>query len=85
MAIVVLSKYFCESKWCKFELVIAQDRWLNNESEALLLVMLDDLECKHMTPDLRALMKTTTYVMWTKDSLGQRLFWDQILNTLRRK
>ena len=84
MAIVVLSKHFCKSKWCKFELVIAQDRWLNNGSDALLLVMLEDLESDHMTPDLRALIRTTTYIMWTEDNLGQRLFWDQILKTLRR-
>ena len=85
MAIVVLSSNFCKSRWCKFELIIAQDRWLNNESDALLLVMLEDLESDHMTPDLRALIRTTTYVMWTEDSLGKRLFWDQILNTLRRE
>ena len=85
MAIVVLSKDFCESRWCKFELIIAQDRWLNNESEALLLVMLDDLESDHMTRDLRALIRTTTYVMWTDDNLaGQRLFWEKVVNTLRR-
>ena len=85
MAIVMLSKSFCESRWCKFELIIAQDRWLNNESDALLIVMLEDLESDHMTPDLRALIRTTTYIMWTEDSLGQRLFWEQILNTLRRQ
>ena len=85
MAIVVLSKNFCESRWCKFELIIAQDRWLNNESEALLLVMLDDLESDHMTRDLRALIRTTTYVLWTDDNLGQRLFWEKVVNTLRRR
>ena len=85
MAIVVLSKYFCESRWCKFELIIAQDRWLNNESDALLLVMLEDLESDHMTKHLRALIRTTTYVMWTDDNQGQRLFWDQILSTLRKE
>ena len=84
MAIVVLSKYFCDSRWCKFELIIAQDRWLNNESDALLIVMLEDLESDHMTKDLRALIRTTTYVMWTEDNLGQRLFWDQIRNTLSK-
>ena len=84
LAIVVLSKYFCKSRWCIFELIIAQDRWLNNESEALLLVMLDDLDSDHMTTDLRALIKTTTYVMWTDDNLGQRLFWEKVVNTLRR-
>ena len=84
MAIVVLSKYFCESRWCKFELIIAQDRWLNNESDALLLIMLEDLESGHITKDLRALIRTTTYIMWTEDNLGQRLFWDQIRNTLTK-
>ena len=84
MAILVLSKSFCESRWCKFELTIAQDRWLNNESETLLLIMLEDLEGDHMTRDIRALIKITTYVMWTDDHQGQRLFWDKVVNTLRR-
>ena len=85
MAIVVLSKNFCNSSWCKFELIIAEDRWLNNESEALLLVMLDDLESNHVTSDIRALIRTTTYVTWTDDNLGQRLFWEKVVNTLRRR
>ena len=85
MAIVILSRYFCESMWCKFELTIAQDRWLNNESDALLLVMLEEIKSEHMTTELRALIRTTTYVTWTDNDQGQRLFWDKIMNTLRRQ
>ena len=85
MAIVILSRYFCESRWCKFELTIAQDRWLNHESDALLIVMLEEIQSENMTNELRALIRTTTYAMWTDDNQGQRLFWDKILNALRRQ
>ena len=84
MAIVMLSRYFCESRWCKFELTIAQDRWMNNESEALFLVMLEELHSKHMSKELRALIRTTTYALWTDDNQRQILFWDKILSTLLR-
>ena len=83
-AIVILSKGFFQSQWCKFELLIAQDRWLKNESNALLLVMLGDLESGDLTKDVRALIQTTTYIMWTDDRRGQQLFWDQIMTTLKR-
>ena len=85
MAIVILSRYFCESRWCMFELMIAQDRWLNHESDALLIVMLEEIQSEHMSRDLRALISTTTYAMWTDDNQGQRLFWDKILHALRRQ
>ena len=84
-AIFILSKYFCQSRWCKFELTIAQDRWLNHESDALLTTMLEEIQSEHMTKELRALIRTTTYAMWTDDNQGQRLFWNKILHTLRRQ
>ena len=83
ITIVVLSKSFFKKRWCKFELTMAQDRWLNKKTETLLPVMLEDLESKHMTRDIRVLIKITTYVRWTDDPVGQRLFWDKVVNTLR--
>ena len=77
IAMIVLSNSFCGSRWCKFELNIARDRWLNKESETLLPVMLGDLESKHLTGDMRALISTTTYVKWTDDHVAQRLFWEK--------
>ena len=83
-AIVIVSRAFCQSKWCKFELIIAHDRLLSNEFESLIVVMLEELDCKHMTKDLRTLIQTTTYSVWTEDKLGQQLFWNQLFASLRR-
>ena len=63
--IIVVSRAFCRSKWCKFELLVAHDRWLSNESGALIIAMLEELNSKYMTKDLRALIQTTTYCLWT--------------------
>ena len=83
-AIVVVSRAFCRSKWCKFELIIAHDRLLSNEFASLIVVMLEELDCKHMTKDLRTLIQTTTYSVWTEDKLGQQVFWNQLFASLRR-
>ena len=83
-AIVVVSRAFCQSKWCKFELIIAHDRLLSNEFASLLVVMLEELDCKHMSKDLRTLIQSTTYSVWTEDKLGQQLFWNQLFASLRR-
>ena len=82
-AIVVVSRAFCQSKWCKFELIIAHDRLLSNEFASLIVVMLEELDCKHMTKDLQTLTQTTTYSVWTEDKLGQQLFWNQLLASLK--
>ena len=83
-AVVVLSNDFCKSQWCNFELLLAQDRWLSDQSDPLLLVMLEEVSSKHMTGVLRALITTTTYTVWSEDEQGQLLFWSQILSALKK-
>ena len=83
-AVVVLSNDFCKSQWCNFELLIAQNRWLNDQSDPLLLVMLEEVSSKHMNAVLRALITTTTYIMWSEEEEAQYLFWSQITSALKK-
>ncbi|KAK3083284.1 hypothetical protein FSP39_018500 [Pinctada imbricata] len=83
-ALVVVSKQFCLSKWCKFELLVAQDRWLRNEGDPLIIVMLEEVDSQHMTQDLSALIQTTTYCSWTQSEVGQELFWEQLFNSFKK-
>ncbi|KAK3082695.1 hypothetical protein FSP39_002810 [Pinctada imbricata] len=83
-ALVVISKTFCQSKWCKFEMLLAQDRWLRNESGALIIVMLEEVNSRYMTKDLRALIQTTTYCSWTENEVGQELFWEQLFSSFKK-
>ena len=83
-AVVVLSNAFCKSQWCNFELLLAQDRWLSDQSDPLLLVMLEEVSSKHMTGVLRALITTTMYTVWSDDEQGKQLFWSQIVSALKK-
>ncbi|KAK3082627.1 hypothetical protein FSP39_000741 [Pinctada imbricata] len=83
-ALVVVSKKFCQSKWCNFELLVAQDRWLRDEGDPLVVLMLEEVGSRHMTKGLRALIQTTTYCSWTENEVGQELFWGQLFRSLKK-
>ena len=83
--IVVVSRAFCRSKWCRFELLVAHDRWLSHESGALIVAMLEELDSKHMTKDLQTLIQTTTYSVWTEENIGQQLFWNQLISAMKKE
>ncbi|KAK3093175.1 hypothetical protein FSP39_012208 [Pinctada imbricata] len=82
--LLVLSESFCKSKWCKLEQLIALDRWLNNESEPIVMIMLEGIHSKNMNKDMRILLSTTTYVQWTLNDTGKEVFWNQLLVSLKR-
>ncbi|CAG2236551.1 unnamed protein product [Mytilus edulis] len=82
--ILVMSNGFCKSKWCQFEVLLANDRCLNNGSETLATVLLEDVNSRYFTNVLKLILTSTTYAVWTDDEIGQRLFWNQILSSFKR-
>ncbi|KAK3100252.1 hypothetical protein FSP39_016946 [Pinctada imbricata] len=82
--IVILSNNFAKSRWCDFELMIAQRRLLSERGDILILILYKDIDFRHMSSSLRMLLTTMTYAKWTNDSAGQTVFWEQILFGLRR-
>ncbi|KAK3094129.1 hypothetical protein FSP39_024480 [Pinctada imbricata] len=79
----VISQNFNQSKWCNFELLIAQDRWLNNEASVPLIIMRQEMDNAWIKREIRALVKTTTYAKWTEDVCGQELFLHQIISSVK--
>ncbi|KAK3099427.1 hypothetical protein FSP39_004169 [Pinctada imbricata] len=82
--IVILSNSFAKSRWCDFELMIAQRRLLSERGDILILILYKDIDFRHMSSSLRMLLTTMTYAKWTNDCAGQAVFWEQILYGLRR-
>ncbi|KAK3099695.1 hypothetical protein FSP39_008147 [Pinctada imbricata] len=82
--IVILSNSFAKSRWCDFELMIAQRRLLSERGDILILILYKDIDFRHMSSSLRMLLTTMTYAKWTNDSSGQTVFWEQILHGLRQ-
>ncbi|CAC5417175.1 unnamed protein product [Mytilus coruscus] len=81
--ILVMSNAFSRSKWCQFEVLLANDRCLNHDSETLVTILLEDVNSRYFTNVLKLILTSTTYAVWTDDEIGQRLFWNQILSSFK--
>ncbi|XP_076349861.1 toll-like receptor 4 isoform X2 [Tachypleus tridentatus] len=76
--LLVLSDSFVKSNWCMFELNMAQHRLMDESRDALILVCLSRVDEKLISKNLKYLMKTRTYIPWTEDVVGQKLFWKRL-------
>ncbi|XP_072108977.1 toll-like receptor 1 isoform X1 [Mobula birostris] len=77
-SIFVLSPNFVQSEWCHYELYFAQHQVLSEQSDNLILIVLEPIP-QYMIPSkyykLKSLMAKKTYLEWPKDKSKQRLFW----------
>lgn len=81
--ILVLTNEFAKSQWCKFETLMAQDRFFKNGASSLVLLMLEDISSSNMNGPLSLLLQSTTYVEWTKEPAGNDVFWKQLLQSMK--
>nr|CAD7405725.1 unnamed protein product [Timema cristinae] len=71
--VVVLSKNFLHSEWCRFEFKSALHEVLKDRRRRLIIVVLGELPQRDLDPDLRLYLKTNTCIEW-----GDRLFWQKL-------
>ncbi|KDR21043.1 toll-like receptor 6 [Zootermopsis nevadensis] len=71
--IIVLSKNFLRSEWCRFEFKSALHEVLKNRRRRLIIIILGELPQRDLDPDLRLYLKTNTCIEW-----GDRLFWQKL-------
>ncbi|XP_069487902.1 toll-like receptor 1 [Ambystoma mexicanum] len=77
-SIFVLSPNFIQSEWCHYELYFAHHKLFTENSNELILVLLEPIP-QYLIParyhKLKALMAQRTYLTWPKERGKQRLFW----------
>ncbi|XP_075227523.1 toll-like receptor 6 [Lycorma delicatula] len=71
--IVVLSKNFLQSEWCRFEFKSALHEVLKDRRRRMIVIVLGDIPQRDLDPDLRLYLKTNTTIEW-----GDRLFWQKL-------
>lgn len=71
--IMILSKNFIKSEWCRFEFKSAHHQVLRDRRRRLIVILLGDLPQKDLDPDIRLYLKTNTYLQW-----GDKLFWQRL-------
>ncbi|XP_055958050.1 toll-like receptor 4 [Patella vulgata] len=82
--LVVLSNDFARSKWCQFEMSLAQKLVIDRSIESVVVVLLEDIEAVNMSKSLNALLKTTTYIKW-QDNENKNIFWQMVKTSLKRQ
>ncbi|XP_071093068.1 toll-like receptor 3 isoform X2 [Haliotis cracherodii] len=82
--IIVLSNEFAQSGWCQFELNLIQRHVLENGQRLLVVVMLEEIDTRHVTKAMRAMLQTTTYLMWGEEEYARKAFFNRLRMLLRR-
>ncbi|GLH00605.1 Toll-like receptor 6 [Gryllus bimaculatus] len=71
--IVVLSKNFLHSEWCRFEFKSALHEVMKDRRRRLIIVIYGELPQRDIDPDLRLYLKANTCIEY-----GDRLFWQKL-------
>ncbi|KAL1423154.1 hypothetical protein MTO96_021521 [Rhipicephalus appendiculatus] len=81
-SLFVLSRQFCESRWCMFELTLAQHRLFESEREnEMVFIRRQPMDDSSLCPLLRYLLRTKTYVQAPPEDAEESVhdyFWLQL-------
>lgn len=84
--ILVISKHFAQSPWCRFETDLAHHAMIEQNREGLILIKLeDDLSSEFLektAPQLHFLLKTRIYLQWSSNKREQQVFWRKLHSAL---
>lgn len=81
--LLVISRDMLRSQWCLFETRIAQEKFLNKETDTLISIMLETISKEEMSASLRSLINSTTYIEWPRKEYDEEQFWIRIARLLR--
>ncbi|XP_063406445.1 toll-like receptor 13 [Mytilus trossulus] len=73
--ILVISRDMVQSNWCLFECRVAQEKFLNRESDALISLVVEDVPKEEMTSSLRAFVNSAVYMKFPKKEYDEETFW----------
>jgi hypothetical protein len=80
--LIILSNHFAESRWCRFEIILANSRTV--ERDSVIIVVLEEICMKHVTKSLHVLLTTTTYIEWINEDSSKERFWERLDSAVRR-
>ncbi|CAH1791041.1 unnamed protein product [Owenia fusiformis] len=86
-AVLVISNNFLQSKWCYFELQMARNKLLDSTTDIVVLILLDEparLARELVTPTLRSLLATKTYLKAPRFPEEEDLFWLKLKETIMK-
>ncbi|XP_067003756.2 toll-like receptor 13 [Anabrus simplex] len=83
--VFVLSQNFISSRWCQWELEMANHKMFEENLSYIILIELERLDKKNIPRHLRYLMDTRTYLEWPQDSTDEQKIqrcWNRLRHAL---
>ncbi|NP_001273862.1 toll-like receptor 4 precursor [Pelodiscus sinensis] len=82
--IAVISNHFMESKWCSFELEIAQSWQFVDGKASLIMIVLEEVDkvLLRRKLELSRYLRRNTYLEWRDQEISRHLFWRQLRTAL---
>lgn len=80
--ILIISDSFAKSQWCRWEMHLAECHQLQEDFEdGLILIVLEKVSNKYMTPFLKYIIKSRIYLEW-ENGRKEEDFWFRLKSTL---
>ena len=76
--IFVVSRSFIESRWCTFEVELAQTKILDENSGMIIIIFLENIPKRDMPKTLCRLCKHVTHITWDDSPRKQEIFWKRL-------
>ncbi|XP_041357510.1 toll-like receptor 3 [Gigantopelta aegis] len=76
--ILVASNTFVEEEWCQFQLQLAHKHNEERDLDLLVVILLEEVDQRHITPALYAVIKTKDYISWPVDDEDRITFWEDV-------
>ncbi|XP_041349150.1 toll-like receptor 6, partial [Gigantopelta aegis] len=83
--IILLSKHFADSQWCRFELAVIQRQLRSQCKDILIVVKLGSIDHHHMSPCLFQLLTVPDYIEWSDEPRARRPLWERLVHFIRRE
>ncbi|XP_072532994.1 toll-like receptor 4 [Salminus brasiliensis] len=83
-SIVVVSKHFIESSWCRFEFEVAQSWLVTQGNPNIIIIILEDVEEEKTKKvfGLHKYLKKNTYLKWSTNPMSNMRFWIRLRKAL---
>ena len=78
--ILILTRNFLQSEWCRFEFIAAHKRVLKGKTNYLIVILFDHINVKDLDEELQMYLKTNTYLYY-----ADKWFWDKLMYAMPQK
>ena len=81
---LVLSKDFLESQWCRFEVQMAYHMMVQRETDMVLLIIREKLPINLLNESLLHLIEKRTYIEWPSKVEARAAFWMRLYSAIQK-